>query len=97
MLELTIAGIVGILTVIAGVLVKIIGFPAQIKTNYKRKSTQGLSTIFITLSFFSYFLWTLHGFFQKDFVLIIGQGIGILTTGIILIQVYSYKHFTNKT
>lgn len=86
-----IAVIVAILTVIFGVLVKIIGFPDQIKGNYKRKSTKGLSTTFIVLSFITYTLWTLHGYFQNDPVLAIGQGIGIVTTGIILYQIWLYK------
>ncbi len=86
-----IAAIVAVLTVIFGVLVKIIGFPDQMKDNYKRKSTKGLSTTFIVLSFITYSLWTLHGIFQKDPVLTIGQGIGIITTGIILYQIWIYR------
>lgn len=89
--SLNIAAIVGILTVIFGVLVKIIGFPDQMRNNYKRKSTQGLSTTFIALSFVTYSLWTLHGIFQKDPVLTIGQGIGIITTGAILCQIWLYR------
>ncbi|MBW6462355.1 MAG: PQ-loop repeat-containing protein [DPANN group archaeon] len=40
--------------------------------NYKRKSTEGLSTIFIVLAFISYILWIIHGYLQNDWVLIIG-------------------------
>src|SRR3989344_3163621 len=86
-----IAAIVAILTIIFGVLVKIIGFPDQMRGNYKRKSTKGLSTTFIVLSFITYTLWTLHGFFQKDTVLAVGQGVGIITTGIILYQIWIYR------
>jgi uncharacterized protein with PQ loop repeat len=86
-----VAAIVAVLTIIFGVLVKIIGFPDQMRDNYKRKSTKGLSTTFIVLSFITYTLWTLHGFFQKDPVLTIGQGIGIITTGIILYQIWIYR------
>jgi len=84
--------IVGILTVIFGVIVKIIGFPAQIKTNHQRKSTKGLSTTFVGLSFIAYVLWTLHGVLKNDPVLYIGQGIGIITTGIILYQIWIYRN-----
>lgn len=86
-----IAAIVGILTVIFGVIVKVVGFPDQMRSNYKRKSTKGLSTTFIVLSFITYSLWTLHGIFQKDPVLTIGQGLGIITTGIILYQIWIYR------
>ena len=87
----SVAVVVAILTVTFGILVKIIGFPDQMRTNYKRKSTKGLSTNFIVLSFITYTLWTLHGMFQKDAVLAIGQGIGIITTGIILYQIWLYR------
>ncbi|MCL5094058.1 MAG: PQ-loop repeat-containing protein [Patescibacteria group bacterium] len=88
---LTFAGIVGFLTATMGVIVKVIGLPDQIRKNHKRKSTEGLSTTFIVLTLIAYALWTLHGFLQKDNVLIIGQGIGIITTGIILWQIIRYK------
>jgi uncharacterized protein with PQ loop repeat len=88
---ITFAGIIAVLTLIFGILVKIIGFPDQIIKNYKRKSTAGLSTKFIILSVIVYSLWTLHGFLQKDWVLFYGQGLGILTTGFILFQIIYYK------
>ena len=87
---ITFAGIIAILTLIFGILVKIIGFPDQIIKNYKRKSTDGLSTKFIILSVIVYFLWTIHGFLQKDWVLVYGQGLGIITTGFILFQIIYY-------
>lgn len=90
-MNINIAAIVAILTIIFGVIVKVVGFPDQMRNNYKRKSTKGLSTTFMVLSFITYTLWTLHGFFQKDPVLAIGQGIGIITTGIILYQIWIYR------
>jgi uncharacterized protein with PQ loop repeat len=83
--------IVGTLTVIVGLVVKLLGFPDQFLKNYKRKSTDGLSSIFIILAFVSYILWTLHGFFQQDLVLILGQGVGVLTTGAIVYQIFIYR------
>jgi uncharacterized protein with PQ loop repeat len=90
-MNLTFAAVVGILTVVFGVIVKVVGFPAQMKTNHERKSTKGLSTTFMALSFITYSLWTLHGILQKDPVVYIGQGIGIITTGIILYQIWLYR------
>jgi uncharacterized protein with PQ loop repeat len=89
---ITLSAIIGTLTVIIGLLVKILGFPDQFMKNYKRKSTEGLSTIFISLAFISYILWTIHGYLQKDWVLIIGQGAGILTTGMIVFQIIHYRN-----
>jgi uncharacterized protein with PQ loop repeat len=94
-LTITFAGVISVLTLIFGILVKIIGFPDQIIKNYKRKSTEGLSTKFIVLSVIVYSLWTIHGFLQKDWVLFFGQGLGILTTGFILFQILYYKKNTH--
>lgn len=92
----TITGIVGIITIILGILVKIIGFPDQIRKNYKNKSTKGISTTFFILSFCAYLSWTLHGILIKDMVVVIGQGLGIITTGAILWQVYVYREKERK-
>lgn len=91
-MNLNIAAIVAVLTIIFGIIVKVVGFPDQMRSNYKRKSTKGLSTTFMVLSFITYSLWTLHGFFQKDAVLAIGQGVGIITTGIIIYQIWIYRN-----
>jgi len=68
-----------------------VGFPDQFRLNYKRKSTKGLSNLFYSLAFLSYILWTIHGFLQNDWVLIVGQGIGIITTAMIIAQIIIYK------
>jgi len=88
---ITFAAIIGFLTVVIGILVKVIGFPDQFRLNYKRKSTQGLSTLFYALAFVSYVLWTTHGILQNDWVLIIGQGVGIITTAMIVAQIIIYR------
>jgi len=86
------AGVIGFLTLVIGILVKVIGLPDQMKKNYKRKSTEGLSTWFMILSLIAYSLWTIHGILQKDMVLVLGQGLGIITVGIILYQIYIYRN-----
>jgi len=88
---ITFAIIIGILTVVFSLLSKAIGFPDQIRKNLKRKSTEGLSTIFFVLAFFSYMLWVIHGYLKNDWVLILGQGLGVLTTGFILYQIFIYR------
>ena len=88
---ITFASIIGLLTITIGILVKVIGFPDQFRKNYKRKSTEGLSSIFIILAFVSYLLWTIHGTLQNDIVLIIGQGVGIITTVAIMIQIFLFR------
>jgi len=90
-MDITFAVVIGILTVIMGILVKVLGFPDQFMKNYKRKSTEGFSTLFIILTFTAYTLWTIHGFLQNDWVLIVGQGLGIITSGAIVLQIIYYK------
>ena len=53
---ITFAGIISFLTLVVGILVKVIGFPDQMRKNWKRKSTVGLSTSFMILSFVAYLL-----------------------------------------
>lgn len=89
--SITFAGAIGFLTLTIGILVKVIGLPDQIKKNYHRKSTEGLSTAFMFLSLIAYSLWTIHGILQKDMVLVFGQGLGIVTVGIIMFQIYIYR------
>ncbi|OGK17437.1 hypothetical protein A2799_03220 [Candidatus Roizmanbacteria bacterium RIFCSPHIGHO2_01_FULL_39_24] len=89
--NVTFAAIIGALTIAIGIIVKVIGFPDQFRINYKRKSTKGLSTLFYILAFISYILWTTHGVLQNDPVLIIGQGVGIITTGMIVAQIIIYR------
>ena len=83
--------VIGFLTTILSILIKVVGFPDQIRKNYQRKSTEGLSSSFYILSFVTYLLWTLHGVMQKDWVVILGQGLGILTTGFIVYQIFIYR------
>ncbi len=93
---LNFAIVIGFLTTVLSILVKVIGFPDQIRKNYKRKSTEGVSTSFYILSFLVYLLWTLHGILQKDMVLVLGQGLGIITTGVVVYQIILYRNKKNK-
>lgn len=87
----TLALVIGFLTTALSILIKVVGFPDQIKKNYQRKSTEGLSTMFYIMSFVTYLLWTVHGILQRDWVVILGQGLGIVTTGIIVYQIFVYR------
>ena len=88
---ITFASIIGILTVVVGISVKMLGFPDQFRLNFKRKSTKGVSTIFYLLAFLSYILWTIHGLLQDDWVLVLGQGVGVITTAMIVAQIIIYR------
>ena len=78
------ASIIGILTVVSSYALKLIGFPSQIRKMQKAKSVEGLSPWLIIFSFTSYLLWTLHGIIKGDWVLIFGQGIGVVMTLVVI-------------
>lgn len=90
-MDINVVVILGALTVFISILVKIVGLPDQIRVNRKRKSTSGLSSLFIVLGLLSYILWTSYGLVKKDWVVVMGQGIGVITMGIITFQMWIYR------
>ena len=88
---MTAVGLVSLLTVIASISIKLIGEPDQIRRNYKRRSTVGLSPLLYGLSVLSYSLWTVHGFQTGDIAIIVAQSVGIVTSGIVLFQMWHYR------
>ena len=93
-MSLTLVSAVGAATVLVSVIIKIVGLPDQIRKNHSRKSTEGQSTLFWILGFLSYCLWTLYGILKGDAVVVLGQGLGVLTTGVIVWQIFRYKDKT---
>jgi uncharacterized protein with PQ loop repeat len=90
-ISLSLINIIGVLTVIVSVMVKVLGFPDQVRQNYLRKSTKGLSFWLIFLMFFSYVLWLCYGILKSDIVLILPNILGVITSGIVLSQVLIYR------
>jgi uncharacterized protein with PQ loop repeat len=86
----TLSYVVSVLTVISDLVVKLVGIPDQIWQNFKRKSTEGVSFSYQLTGFIAYVLWTLHGLLIHDMTLVIGQFLGVVTTGIILFQYSLY-------
>lgn len=82
---------VTIMTTVLSVAVKVVGMPAQIKSNYLRKSTTGLSGWFMLTTLVSYMLWVVHGIQVHDMALVIGQGLGALVTAVIVTQMLTYR------
>jgi len=87
--------IVGFLTVASSYLIKLIGFPQQAYKIYKSKSGQNISMFLYIFSFISYCLWTYYGYLKKDYFVMCGQALGILTTGIIVLLLNRYKRNDN--
>ena len=95
MLHPSLDAIVAFLTLVFGILVKVIGIPDQIRQNFKRKSTEGVSFPNQTVGFLAYFFWTFHGILRHDATLIYAQGLGMVVTGIVLFQFFLYRKQRN--
>jgi uncharacterized protein with PQ loop repeat len=83
--------IVSVLTLVFGLLVKLVGFPEQFVKNRARKSTEGMSRSFYFLAVVSYTLWSLQGWLAHDWVVVWGQGVGVVTSGAIIGQIIAYR------
>ena len=88
---MTYEGIISTLTVIASLAVKLVGSPSQIRQLIKTKNSESVSLLQWVLVFTSYVLWLLHGIIKKDITVIVGQGIGIITSGLIVFFIIKYR------
>lgn len=85
------AAFITILTTVMSVFVKLVGLPDQIRSNYRRKTTDGLSNWFMICTLLSYMMWVVHGVQVHDEALIIGQGLGVIATSAIIYQMFIYR------
>jgi len=88
---MNIAALITLLTTLFSIAVKVVGMPDQIRSNYRQKSTAGLSSWFMVSTLLSYTLWVVHGIQVHDIALIVGQGLGVLVTGVIVGQMLAYR------
>lgn len=88
---MTFESIISTLTVIASFATKTIGAPSQIKLLLKTRNSDSFSALHNSIIFIAYCLWSIHGYLQKDWTVMIGQGIGILTSGTLLYFVLKFK------
>ncbi len=90
--QLALIPIVGFIVAVLSIASKVLGAPDQIKKNFRRKSTEGLSFMFYAFSFTTYFFWALYGALREDWVIFLAHGfLGCIVTGIILYQFVIYR------
>lgn len=90
--EITLLAVVGVTVTILSVASKLIGPPSQIRLNWKRRSTEGVSLVLYVMSFITYFFWALYGALREDWVVFLAHGaLGCVVTGIILFQFFIYR------
>jgi len=87
--------IVSTLTVIVSLISKVWGFPNQIKLLTKYKNVENISLIFHCLATVSYGLWTLHGALRNDWFTVVGQGLGVVFSAIIVGLIIKYRRQEN--
>jgi uncharacterized protein with PQ loop repeat len=92
MTKITLIEIFSVLTLIASYAIKFIGFPEQIQKIRKAKSTLGVSKVLFITSFISFILWTIYGYLKNDWVIILGQGSGVVVSAILLFYMWKYKN-----
>jgi len=83
--------IVGLSTIAASYMIKLIGFPEQALKIYHSKNSDNVSGFLFLSSFISYILWTYYGYLKNDWVIMWGQSVGILTSGIVLYLMNKYR------
>jgi uncharacterized protein with PQ loop repeat len=88
---MTFEAVISTLTVVASFSTKAIGAPSQIRQLLKTKNSASFSILHGTLIFIAYILWSIHGYFKNDLTVMIGQGIGVITSGLILYFVIKYR------
>ncbi|MCB9814644.1 hypothetical protein H6784_04480 [Candidatus Nomurabacteria bacterium] len=80
-----------IFTIILSLAVTGLGLTSQSYKNYQRKSVEGLSVFYFSLLAISYSFWSLYGFVQKDFVLIIPMTLGAIISWVVVTQFIIYR------
>ena len=83
--------IIGILAAIASLTIIVLGIPAQIIKNYRRKSCDGLDPLLIYSACVAYTLWSLYGWTKPDWFLVVSQTPGCVLAFIILFQFFYYR------
>lgn len=83
----------GILAVIITLVYTSLGFPVQIKNNYKRKTTKGLSLFFMVMSTSTFFVWSTYAYSKNpiDWYMFFSNIPGIIFGIIILFQFWYYR------
>ncbi|HEU5114408.1 MAG TPA: SemiSWEET family transporter [Candidatus Paceibacterota bacterium] len=82
--------LIKIITVLLSLAVTGIGLRSQAMKNRKRKSVEGLSFPYFLLLAVSYTFWTIHGWIERDYVLIIPMSAGALISWVVVGQFFAY-------
>ena len=82
---------IGTLTVISSLTILLFGFPAQVISNFKRKSGDDLSPPLIYSCCLAYTLWSIYAFIKPDYFLVVLRVPGAILSFVLLLQIFHYK------
>lgn len=89
--------VIGILAAIASLTIVLLGLPAQIIKNYRRKSCDGIDPSLIYSICVAYTLWSLYGWTKPDWFLAVSQTPGCVLAFILLFQLFHYRKKGGQT
>jgi len=89
--------VIGILAAIASLTIVLLGLPAQIIKNYRRKSCDGLEPSLIYSICVAYTLWSLYGWTKPDWFLAVSQTPGCVLAFILFFQLLYYRKKGDET
>ena len=82
--------VIGILATIASLTIIVLGLPAQIVKNYRRKNCDGIAPPLIYSACCTYTLWSVYGWTKPDWFLVISQTPGCVLAFVLLFQLLVY-------
>ncbi len=83
--------IIGVIATVASLTIVLVGLPAQIIRNYRRKSCDGLAPSLVYAACCTYTLWSLYGWTKPDWFLAVSQTPGCVMSLILLFQLIRYR------
>jgi len=85
--------ILGVTALIITTVYTFFGLPAQILSNFKNKSTKGLSLFLMIMLTITFLVWSLYSYLKQppDFYILLSNSPGFIFGTIILFQFWYYR------
>lgn len=83
--------VIGTLAMLASLVIIVLGIPAQIIKNYRRKNCDGLAPSLIYSACCTYILWTIYAWMKPDWFLVVAQTPGCALSLVLLFQLLYYR------
>ena len=81
----------GTLATVASLVIIVVGLPAQIIKNYRRKSCDGMEPLLVYSAFVAYALWSFYGWTKPDWFIFVSQTPGLLMAFVLVFQLFYYR------